>query len=388
MVSPNVLGAAQELIHEIESERTDNQIAWPTLVPPRRASVRASSLVGDIRDKSTVPTVTTGWPLFDLATGGLELGSITLAVGFQGSGKSSWAAQVGAHHAQHAPCVYYLGEMSPRMLAARIIGQRTGRAWQDVLRGKLTDAEMHAVLDPLHLYIVPRSTDPVAAIGAAVAEARASGVPGPIMLVIDYVQLLADVGADMRVQTAATVRALQKLVEDQDLVSVWLSQTSRTNSKRIREGTDDSIDLADTGAETAELERSATVQLTLSYQPKDDTRVHDVIVAVGKRRFGGPTKLYFRYDGETGVWSESAVAVRSNAELQLEADILEQVRVHEQHRCNSGAPCGYEMSRNTLSKSGGPHHVGSKDRVSRALAELVKAGRLRQDGNGYRPVTP
>ena len=50
--------------------------------------------------------------------------------------------------------------------------------------------------------------------------------------------------------------------------------------------------------------------------------------------------------------------------------------------------CGYEMSRNTLSKSGGPHHVGSKDRVSRALAELVKAGRLRQDGNGYRPVTP
>ena len=53
------------------------------------------------------------------------------------------------------------------------------------------------------------------------------------------------------------------------------------------------------------------MQLVLSYQQKDDVRAHEVTMAVTKRRFGGPTKLYFDFDGEVGVFTERNTPVNS-----------------------------------------------------------------------------
>lgn len=391
---PDPVRAASRAIERARAKQADLDAAFPDDAGPevpanaeaRRISVRASSLVGEIREKSTRPVVTTPWANFDAATDGLELGSLNSFVGYQGSGKSSFAAQLGAHHAEMAPTVYYLAEMSPRLLAGRVIGQRTGRAWKDVLRGGLTDAEMRAVLDPLHLYIVGRCENPIAAILETIQEARAAA-PGTPMLVIDYVQLLADVGGkiDPRTATAKAVRDIQTITEQHDLVTIGLSQTSRSGSKRIKEGAENSADLADTGAETSEFERSATILGTFSYQQLDDTRYHDVILAVGKRRFGGPTKLGFRYDGLTGLWTGVDAVPKPKAKLDLQAAIVEQLTIHAARQCMGGiAPCSRTMNGAAFYARDSPHKIASrKDDVLAGLRDLVRFEQIRKAGNVY-----
>lgn len=357
-------------------------------------SIDARDLVGEIRSRANEPAVRTPWARFDEVTGGLVPGSLTVVIGFQGSGKSSFAAQLGAHHAESGWTIYYLGEMSPRILAARIIGQRTKRPWQDVLHGKIGDDEMSAVLDRLRFRIIPRHPDPIAAIRQTIAEVRAIDARAPVMLIVDYVQLLAMTKSDMRVSNTEVIRALQALIESQELVGVILSQTSRGNSKRIREGAEDSIDLADTGAETAELERSATLQLVLSYQQKDDTRVHEVIVAITKRRFGGPTKLYFDYDGESGLWMPRDTPVQSTAEQEREEAVIEQLRIHEEGTCCGAerTPCTARMSLNTLHGGYGMsklHKVGgNKTSLTTTLKRLERERKLTKVGGVYTLVKP
>src|SRR5262249_17950656 len=151
----------------------------------------------EIRAKADETGASTPWPRFNELTGGLTPGSITNVIGYQGSGKSSWAGQLGAHHADQPNwrTIYYLGEMPAPILVARITGQRTGRAWQDVLKGKISDEEMRRLLEPMRLKILSRSPNPLAAVQAAVLQVRDSSPRASIMLVVDYVQLLAPAAA-------------------------------------------------------------------------------------------------------------------------------------------------------------------------------------------------
>jgi replicative DNA helicase len=359
---------------------------------PRPVSILASDVIADIRARSNERAALTPWSRFNEMSGGLPLTSITVLIGFQGSGKSSFAAQLGAYHSEHTGwTVYYLGEMTARILAARIIGQRTKRSWLDVLKGKLTDEEMRAALAPLRLRIVPRHADPIAAMRQTIDEIREQDHEHPIMLVVDYAQLLAVVRPDMRVSNTEAVRAVQALIEDEKagIIGVLLSQTSRGNSKRIREGTEDSIDLADTGAETAELERSATLQVVLSYQQKDDTRVHEVTLAITKRRFGGPTKLYMDYDGEVGVFAERSSPVKNKAEQEREDAILEALRVHQDGTCNGhpNSQCVARITQNTLHAGFGVpklHKVGgNKGLLGKTLKRLESENKVAKVGVEY-----
>lgn len=364
------------------------------LFPAPTRGLRARDVVSDILAKADLPTVSTPWERFNVMSGGgLEIGSITLAVGYQGSGKSSMSAQLAAHHAKTSPVVYYLGEMGARMFVARIVGQALGKSWQSVLHGEVSASDMHTVLDPLNLIIVPAQTSARGALDAIKFELDAleptAGVP---LLVIDYIQLLATPGPDMRQATIAAVREIQAITEERKLATWVLSQASRGASKRIREGAEDSIDLADVGAETAELERAATIQFAIAYQQKDDTRIHEITLAIGKRRFGGPTKLYFDYDGETGIFTDRLTAIKSQSEIDREANILAEFASHENGRCagRPGTACTGDLSGNTLRTGikfmdGKVHRLGGKkELVDSTLRRLVAEKRLIRDGQSYR----
>lgn len=358
---------------------------------PTATSVRASELVGEIRRLANEPVVYTPWANLNDATQGLTHGSVNVLVGFEGGGKSSFAAQAITHHAERWPAVYYLGEMQARILTARVVGQRLGVGWHDVIRGRVSDAQMRAVLDPLHLYIVPRHLNPIGAILQTVDRARAE-VSGPTMVVIDYVQLLAVLGgrSDARTATAAAQRDVQTITEQMDLVTLALSQSSRAGNKRIKEGSENASDLVDVAAETSEFERSATVHMTLSYQPRDDVRTHDVVMGISKRRFGGSTKLGFAYDGLTGLWTATAGPIATGAEKDLRQEILDHVRAHAEGRCIGGhVPCGVGLNQSAFGNKTSAHRIAvKKEKLVAALKALVKAGELVKRGLVYDLPTP
>jgi hypothetical protein len=277
---------------------------------------RIVDLVPAIYADAKLPWVTTPWKSLDEALdGGLPVGSVTYVVAGTGRGKTSFAAQVGTHHAKTMPVVYYMGELSPQKLAARVVAQRTRQPWGDVLRGRVPQEQARRVLEPLDLRVVARSEDPAAAIEAALDACEGGPGPGPVMLVVDYVQLLADeVGEkDLRLSTIAAVRWLTRLTADRGLITVVLSQTSRLTAAHLRADNDiKAEDGVGAAAETSRIENDADNLLTLRIRDDDG----NAEILVGKARFRGPSKVGMKFHGSSGLWEER----------DLEADRVEKQR--------------------------------------------------------------
>ncbi len=261
---------------------------------------RIVDLVPAIYADAALPWVSTPWKSLDEALGGgLPVGTVTYVVAGTGRGKTSFAAQVGTHHAKTMPVVYYMGELSPQKLAARVVAQRTRQPWGDVLRGKVPQEQARLALESLDMRVVARSEDPSEAIEAALGACEG----GPVMLVVDYVQLLADeVGEkDLRLATIAVVRWLTRLTVDRGLITVVLSQTSRFTSAFLRQDSDlKAEDGVGAGAETSRIENDADNLLTLRLRGDDG----DAEILVGKARLRGPSVVGMKFHGSTGRWEE------------------------------------------------------------------------------------
>ncbi len=284
------------------------QELYPTFTPVA-GSALAHELIGEMMRESKLPIVHLPFTQLDSKLGGLAQHSMTMIVAGTGKGKSSLALQLAAYHAEkHGPAIYYVGEMTRTHVLARAVGQLLGKSWLEVLRGGVAESEVRRVLGLLPIYFVKRSDNPIVAIVEACKRALSDGHAGMPMVIVDYVQLLAAVSKEMRISTMQAVRDLQVFAETAPVTLVVLSQTSRGGAARIRKGSDDAEELGDTGAETAELERSATNQLVLSFMSKDDVEVHEVTMMITKSRFGGGSKLGFSFNGKTGLWTPLAKA--------------------------------------------------------------------------------
>jgi hypothetical protein len=342
---------------------------------------RVSSFVGVIHAEAKLPVVHLPFRRLDEAIGGLPLHSLTTFTAGSGKGKSSIAVQVAAHHAEKfGPCVYYVAEMTPALLAGRLIAQRTGRSWREAMRGEISEREMRRVLDPLPLFMVKRSPDPVAAITTVLDAIRRSGDKRTPMVVVDYAQLLADLGAkgDIRVATIAAIDKVKAFVEDRDVVGVMLSQASRTGAEQLRDGVKNAEDAMAAGGETAQLENASTNMLQISYASKDGVVEHDVQMLVAKSRFGGGTRLPFRYNGKTGLWSEGEKLVVTEVESDMDAAILRQIDGHAEFNCyaHGGGGCGEKLTQELLydRRKVNVHRAGTQHPVRAAVKRLLAAG--------------
>lgn len=367
------------IVRELAQQQRSGAASAATVASTPRTSVRMSDVVDGIMALRKLPVMSTPFANLNAKLhGGFRLHDITNIIAGTGKGKSSLACELAAHHARTAPVVYYVGEMTPELIAARIIGQRAGRPWTSVL-DSMDPSEMRAVLADLQLYAVPRSPTPVEDITKALDEiALYDGHRGVPMVIIDYVQLLADASRDVRSGMIAAVRGVKNLILERDVIGIVLSQSSRTGAKKIRDGVGESEELGDTGAESAELENSATNTLVLSYATKDGANVHDVQVHITKCRFGGTSKIGLRFTGATGRWEELARAPLLPAETERRKGILENVDRHEQGRCHgSGATCARALSKNSFSLANGPHWIkGSKSDVGKTLDAMIAEGIL------------
>jgi len=143
-----------------------------------------------------------------------------------------------------------------------------------------------------------------------------------LLVVVDYAQLVADIGAkDIRVGMIVAADALLRLAEERDVGVLVNSQGSRVNARRMREGNGDAADYIDVGAETSAWERNASTVIVLtggSDKGIDGSRIVTAMVAKG--RMTGEARVGLRFYGATGIWEDIGEAVRPAAELLAERE--------------------------------------------------------------------
>lgn len=349
---------------------------------PKHTVYRAVDLVPRIVAGANAPRVETPFvKLNKRLGGGFHLHTVTAIISGVGLGKTALGLQIAAHHAETGPALYYGLELTPEQLAARVIAQRTGLAWREVLGGGIDAVQMHEVLAPLNLYLMARAPDPIAAIAEGLETAMAS-VEGVPMLVVDYIQLLADIvqaRGDMRVATMTAVWGLHRLTEGRPMVTVAISQSSRSGARAIAEATGDASDLVGAGAETAAIEASAANELVLAFTKKDDADQHSVTVNVAKARFGATGKVGFAFHGPSGTWTESDEVPVTPATLERRQQILESLRLADgplsknKIRARDDERTGKEKQ----------YVKGSKAVVNAEIEEMVRLRMLRESGGAF-----
>lgn len=344
---------------------------------PESCTIR--ELIPRLEADAKLPIVHLPFSKLDDKLGGLQLHSTTVLIAPPGKGKTSLAGQIGVHHArEHGPVIVYVGEMTRQLWMARVAGQQLGRRWIDVIMGKVPSSAIDKAIGDLPILFVGRCDAPMRAIARACDRAVALGWRGTPMIIVDYLQLLAEAGKDMRAAMASSFRELQHFTEQAPIVALDLSQTSRPGAKAIRAGTERAEDLGDTGAESSEIERGATNLLVLSYQSKDDVVEHQVTMAVGKGRFGGNTKFGFLFNGETGLWTATDKPPVDDDHENRCAEVAAQLMTHGAGRCMAGSqPCGRDLTPAALYTPRSIHKIpGTREQVLRAVEDLIDMGRM------------
>jgi energy-coupling factor transporter ATP-binding protein EcfA2 len=254
-------------------------------------------------------------PLVPLKLGGDELavirpGGIVAVMGPTGAGKSSLVAGVLVAH--DGPTVVLSRELPADEFAARAIGMQKDASWLDVLTGKVPRHEMERVLMP-RLYVLDRKDATLGALHGAIQAAQQEYPGQQVLVAIDYVQILESPEREARAKVADVLARIDDIARAYRVVVLAISQMSRASSRAARNGEALGADSTDGGAESAAIERFATMTLSIGASGpdrEDGTRAVDLSIGKG-RMTGGDRVLPMSYCGRTGRWRMAGDARRT-----------------------------------------------------------------------------
>lgn len=342
---------------------------------------RAPELVKVILDRvgeGFVPHTVGEHELYRLRSGG-----IAVLTGAPGSGKTSLSIGLAIDHARHrGPVVYCSLEMDADELGARGIGMRCDASWEDVLCGRVRRELMDDALDLPRLVVLDDDHATVLEVERAVQQVREQYRDEPVMVVVDYLQILPGDERDVRTRVAANVQRIRRLAKRLHVVALVISQPSRAAGKALSSGELVGADSMTAMAESAEIERAAYVTIAVgSHVERDDgTRACDV--SIGKSRMGGGDRVVpMTFDGRTGRWQ---IAGTSRAAADVRAERRAQ---HDDRKVATVALAiaGVLAASDTpLSRRELRVRVGANDTVARAACTLL----LRDSTSGVVEVGP
>lgn len=297
----------------------------PSVPRPRTPWRRAPDLVDEILERAKDP-----W--MRLTLGGEEVvrvraGGIAVVMGPSGSGKSSLVSNFLVEHARHVgPSIALSIELPADEMAGRIVGMQCDASWEDALRGAVRREFMVDALNLPRLYVIERQDATMTVLERCI-DAAAKEYPGEqILVAIDYTQLIEGKEREVRMQVADALRRIDRLSREKRVVTIAVSQMSRAASKAARDGEKIGADSADGGAESAAIERFATLTLSIgaaSEERSDGARA--VELSLGKGRMSGGDKVFPAiYWGRTGRWrldgvAQSASSVRDSRDTERAA---------------------------------------------------------------------
>lgn len=300
--------------------------SWPhdaaELVEETRADLgRLEQRLPGRRTYHTVEQVVAGMhrfaqlPWIPFALGGeviaeLPLGESLYLMGPSGSGKTTLAFCFATHHARHCgPVIIVSRELSEVTAGGRLGAMLSGASWSDVLRGRATEEAGRALLELPRLLFLDEDRTSFSALRRTIAEVKVDFPGEPIMVLVDYVQLLEASGrggGELRLRTNDAVDELRRLILSEKLVGLVLSQMSRAIAREAKGGGRLGGDAGDGGAETSAIERAAAITAEIGRQVEvTEPGIYgakDVQLSIGKGRYGGGDRVVeLRQWGASGL---------------------------------------------------------------------------------------
>ena len=280
-------------------------------------------------DNEEQPATTPWAELDDKLSGGLWPGLVVL-VGNSGAGKSQLALQLALHVAREkAPALYVGLELDKLGIAARLSAMnyrlhnpkaRPVLQWSELYTGKPRDdctlpfpeafecARKHLTGLPFYFEQGPPDGWAISKLAPRVAQLRQEHPEGPLLVVLDFLQIIGqddeDKRADLRERIRKAAYVGRAVARDYDAIVLLVSSTSREHYGKLSgkekgkliEGWPHSLsfgDLLGTGKESGEIEYAADVALVMC-QKKRGEPVH---LAIAKQRAGVPSWVTMDFDG-------------------------------------------------------------------------------------------
>ena len=262
------------------------------------------------------------WPEVNEALSGGLWPGLHVLVGNTGSGKSQWALQValfgvcdGRGRKRSNVPVLYLGlELGHTDLVARLLGLITYQRWSDLYLGK-NEALIRAAMRhgaglpdlPFHLEVASPMGWDYATLYNSVKAMRHRYPNGPLLVVLDYLQLVAGEGRDLRERIGRASYQARAAARDFDSTVLLLSSTARENYASLSGedgqglGEGSTARFVGLGKEAGEIEYAADSVLVLAAQPFKDEEPRPtrrkVFLAIAKIRAGQPSWVEMEFDG-------------------------------------------------------------------------------------------
>lgn len=298
--------------------------AAPTKPPPW---FRGPQLVDEIMRYAAEPWVS-------LLIGGEELGrvrngGIVVIMGGSGSGKSSLTSGVLVEHAQHVgPAIALSIELPAEEFGGRVVGMRCDASWEESLRGQVRIEFMRDALDLPRLYVIDQENATLENLERAVTQAKLDYPGESILVAIDYAQLLESKEREVRMQVTDAFKRINRITRKHRVVALAVSQMSRSAAQQARDGEKLGVASADGGAESAAIERFATMTLAIGAmsEPRQDGS-RSVELSLGKGRMTGGDRVFpMEYVGRTGRWriagsAKMAAEVRDGRDAERSAKL-------------------------------------------------------------------
>jgi hypothetical protein len=337
--------------------------------PPRNVAQRGAAIIDEIharRNEPLVPIEIGGGHLCQI-----YLGGIGLLIGGTGVGKTSLALEAAIRHAIHrGPAIVASLELPERILGARVVGIQCDESWTGVLTGSVGRDQMLQQW-PERLRVIGRRDATIQNLHASLAAVKVEFPDEPMLLVVDYVQLMDNDEREIRRRVAQAMEHLDELATAHRAVVLALSQSSRASSRELASGDRLGRETADAGAEAAELERWSVCTIGIGGHGPSDGGWSPVNISLGKGRLGGGDTVHSaRYCGRTGAWrlvGEARTAAEVRAERTAESG-AQRVRTLVYAIPGRLAASDEPMSRNALAKG-----LGRTADVRAAVTQLLAA---------------
>lgn len=348
------LEPVEEVEREIDAFAERDREGLAVIDAPLAPDVRwrAPDLAAEIAKLSARPWV--AMRLGDSVVTSARVGMVIALTAASGSGKSSLAIQMARLHSiEVGPVVYLSVELDAYVTGGRAVGQALGLAWADVLSlvGVTVEQVAGVLAEMRRMIILDGERATLAYAEQAIATLRAEYPDQPILVVVDYLQILPGDGREERIRVANIAEGIRRMAQKLGVVVLAVSQTSRASSKGLQDGDLLGADTTTTGAESSQIERMATTTIAIGGLRQREDGTADVDISIGKSRFGGGDKvLPAVYDGRSGRWSIVGPAVSAAQRRAERSTANNGKRVEAARLAMSGKLAGSAapMSRNEL----------------------------------------
>lgn len=299
-------------------------------------------------------------------------GGIAVIMGPTGGGKTSLVLGLLIDHATHRGPVIVLSRELPRdELLARAIGIQCDASWADVLRGKVKREFMDQAA-PDRMWICDRKNATLASLVSAIVARRDEEPEASILVAIDYAQIIESAEQDVRAKVSDVVLQIDELARAYRVGVLLISQMSRAGSRAARSGEAIGAQTTDGGAESAAIERAATITLTIGSsgpEREDGTAATDLSIGKG-RMSGGDRVIPMAYCGRTGRW-------RVTGEARSAAQVIEERKAEKDSKRDATLGLAItallERAPAPLSRRSIREEIGGKDLSIRASITALLA---------------